>query len=356
MKKQQFMQRACSRRCRDETNIIFTPTAAYFDTHLLEVRHCSPNTSASYADAFALLFDFFQEKRGLPHYKVQYKDFTPALLEDFILWLTRERNYSAASVKARLSALNSFMKYASRREMAALPAYTVVAGTEKPKIIHTPFPYFTLEEMRILLRLPDPNRKIEKRDLVLLSLFYEGGARAQELCDLKVGNIRFGAITKVRLFGKGKKAREVPISNDVANLLRYHLKENELDGKRDEPLFSSQLGGKMTTACIRSLVDKYVAKAKVAHQNLFLEPKYSSHSFRHSKAVHMMESGTQLIYIRNFLGHVSIQSTEIYARIGQNALTKMLTERGKTTEQINEPVEKTENCKYPKFLEHARHK
>ena len=330
--------------------------AAYFDTHLPEVRHCSPNTIESYEDAFRLLFDFMQEKQGIPHYKVQYKDFTPALLEEFTLWLMREHNYSGASVKARLSALNSFMKYASRREMAALPAFTVVAGAEKPKVTHMPFPYFTLQEMGILLRLPNPDKKTEKRDLVLLSLFYESGARAQELCNIKVGDVRFGPTTKVRLFGKGNKAREVPISNDVANLVRYHLKENELDGKRNEPLFLSQLGGKMTTACVRNLVDKYVAKAREANPKLFTEPKYSPHSFRHSKSVHMVESGTQLIYIRDFLGHVSVQSTEVYARIGQSAVTKMLTERGKSAAQPPEPVEKNENGKYPNFLERSKRK
>jgi len=330
--------------------------ADYFNAHLPEVRHCSKDTVKSYANAFAALYDYFDEQQKIPHYKIQYKDFTPKILEDYTLWLIKERHYSAASVKARLSALNSFMKYASRREMAALPAFTAVAGTEKPKVAHKPFPYFTLEEMRILLRLPNPNRKIEKRDLALLSLFYDSGARAKELCNLKVGDIKFGATTKVKLLGKGNKAREVPISNDVANLVRYHLKENELERKRSEPLFSSQLGGKMTTACVRNLVDKYVAKARVAHVNLFPEPKYSPHSFRHSKAVHMVESGTQLIYIRNFLGHVSVQSTEVYARIGQATLTKMLSERGQSATQSNESVEKPKKVKYPKFLEHARHK
>ena len=337
-----------------KTTLFSRQLADYLDVHLPEVRHCSKNTVKSYADAFAALYDYFDEKQKIPHYKIQYKDFTPKTLEEYTLWLMKERNYSAASVKARLSALNSFMKYASRREMAALSAFTAVAGTEKPRIAHKPFPYFTLEETRILLRLPNPNRKIEKRDLTLLSLFYESGARAQELCDLKVGDIKFGATTKVKLLGKGNKAREVPISNDVANLVRYHLKENELEGKRDEPLFSSQLGGKMTTACVRNLVDKYVIKAKATHPGLFPESKYSPHSFRHSKAVHMVESGTQLIYIRNFLGHVSVQSTEIYARIGQTALTKMLSERGCSAVQSAESVEKTRKEKYPKFLEYAR--
>ena len=330
--------------------------AAYFDVHLPEVRNCSVNTIKSYANAFAVLFDYFDEKRSVSHHKIEYKDFTPKMLEEYIFWLAHDRNYSAASVKARLSALNSFLKYASRREMAALPAFTAVVGTEKPRPVHKPFPYFSLEEMGILLRLPASDKKTEKRDLVLLSAFYETGARAQELCDLKVGDVKFGATTKVKLCGKGKKTREVPVSRDVADLLRYHVKTNNIADRRDEPLFLSQLGGKMTTACIRNLVDKYVAKAKADHPALFNEPQYSSHSFRHSKAVHMVESGIQLIYIRNFLGHVSVQSTEVYARIGQASMVKMLAERGKTNNQVMPTVENSSIEKYPNFLERARHK
>ena len=169
-------------------------------------------------------------------------------MEEFILWLSREREYSATSVKQRLSAITSFMKYASRREMAALNAYTVVAGTEKPKAVKSSFPYFTLEEMRVLLRLPNTDRKIGKRDLVLLSVFYDSAARAQELCDLSTGDVKFGSPTKLGLIGKGRKAREIAVTPDVAALLRYHIKENGLE--KQSPLFASQSGNKMTTACI----------------------------------------------------------------------------------------------------------
>jgi site-specific recombinase XerD len=202
--------------------------AAYFETHLPEVRNCSPNTIASYADAFALLFQFMYETKGISHERIDYKNFTPAIMEEFTLWLTREQGYGGASVKQRISALNSFMKYASRREMSALTAYTVVSNTEKPQAASAPFPYFTLDEMRILLRLPDADKKSEKRDMVLLSLFYDCGARAQEMCNLKVGDIRFGSTTKVKLLGKGNKVREVPINDDVAKLLRYHIKNMSL--------------------------------------------------------------------------------------------------------------------------------
>lgn len=112
----------------------------------------------------------------------------------------------------------------------------------------------------------------------------------------------------------------------------------------------------MTTACIRNLVNKYVTKAKAMNPKLFTEPKYSPHSFRHSKAIHLVESGTQLIYIRDFLGHVSVKSTEVYARIGQSVISKMLTEHGKSAVQPSEPVEKIKNGKYPNFLEQSKHK
>lgn len=334
--------------------------ATYFENHLPDARRCSPNTIASYADTFALLFQFLQDRKGIPHHRVDYKNFTPSTMDDFVLWMRSEHNYSSASVKQRLSAINSFMKYASRREMAALPAYTSVMGTEKPKGARMPFPYFTLDEIRILLHLPNTVKKTEKRDLVLLSLLYESAARAQEICNLKVGDIRFGQPTRIKLLGKGDKLREIPISEDVTSLLRYHLKVSESEKQRGKPLFTSQLGGEMTTACIRNLVNKYVTRAKQAHPDLFHEPRYSPHSFRHSKAVHMAESGTPLIYIRNFLGHESTQSTEIYARIGQSAIVKMLTERGndvsKSAERAGISLSNEPKSSYPKFLDAARGK
>ena len=300
---------------------------AYFETYLSETRHCSPNTIAAYADSFAILFQYFQNNRGIRHYRIDYKDFTMDMFDNFIIWMENERHYSASSKKQRLSAILSFLKYASRREMSALKAFNCAVASETPKIPRTLFPYFTVEEIRILLRLPDLNKKTGRRDLVLLSLLYESAARAQELCNLRVADVKFGSPTKVKLLGKGNNVREIPISEDVGKLLKYHLKQNQLDGCLDQPFFSSQMQKQMTTACIRNLTEKYVKEAKIAHPNLFLETKYSPHSFRHSKAIHMAEAGTQLIYIRNFLGHATIQSTEIYARVSQAAVTKALTNR-----------------------------
>ena len=124
---------------------------------------------------------------------------------------------------------------------------------------------------------------------------------------------------------------------------------------RDEHLFPSQRSDKITTACVRNLVRKYVTLAKNNNPDHFKEEGYSPHSFRHSKAVHMLEAGIPLIYIRNFLGHESIQTTEIYLRIHQGSVSKILKER-KTEMSISDVVERlpTKKQDIPDFIKNAR--
>lgn len=334
-------------------SVFIKQLAEYFEVFL--PQYCRPNTIDAYSDSFAVLFSFFHEQKGLAHHLIEYKDFTPAMFDEFVLWMGYKQCYSSSTKKQRMSAIASFMKYASRRDMRALAALNNTMHAAKPKVPTTVFPYFTVQEMKILAYLPSPQKRLGSRDRVLLALLYDSAARAQEICDLRIGDIRFGSPTKARLTGKGQKIREVPISAEVSNLLKSYLKSADIaDKDRDMPLFSSQTNTKMTPACIRSIVKKYVNMGKQQHQELFLEPKYSPHSFRHSKAIHMAESGVSLIYIRNFLGHVSVQSTECYAKVGQAAVTKALTER-KLPVVSPEPLPQQKNVPTrPDFLRTAR--
>jgi site-specific recombinase XerD len=110
----------------------------------------------------------------------------------------------------------------------------------------------------------------------------------------------------------------------------------------------------MTTACIRSIAAKYVALAKVEHPTLYQEKSYSPHSFRHSKAVHMVESGPSLIYILNFLGHSTVNSTEIYARVSQSAVPTALTNRKTPQLAVAEPASNNSQGALPDFINRAR--
>lgn len=331
--------------------------ATYFGTYLPENKKCSQNTISAYADSFVIFFQFFHEKKGKEHYLIDYPDLTPQLFDEFVLWMQNNKNYSAASQKQRMSAISSFLKYASRREMKALGAYNGAASAQTPKIPGANFPYFTVNEIKILLRLPDCNRKSGCRDMVILSLMYDSGARAQEMCDICIGDITLADTSKIRLHGKGNKTREVPISKEVARMIKKYMAERSktFSDNRSEYLFPSQRNEKMTTACIRSLVHKYVTIARAKNPQLFNEVGYSPHSFRHSKAVHMLEAGVPLIYIRNFLGHESVKTTEVYAKISQDSVAKILEER-KTESIIPNDVKRTSvtDCDIPDFLRNAR--
>jgi site-specific recombinase XerD len=335
-------------------NTFFRQLTEYFEVFLPKTQKRSIRTISAYADAFAVMFQFFQEQKNIPHYRIQYKNFTPALFDEYLLWLNEEKCYSEASTKQRITAITAFLKYASRRDISALSACSNAINTKTPSVPQTAFPYFIVDEMQILLSIPSIQKYLGERDRALLSLLYDSAARAQELCDLRVGDVRFGSTTKVKLTGKGNKSREVPISEEVTRLLRSYLKSADRTDQRTAPLFSSQTNDKMTPSCVRSIVNKYVSAAKQQYSNLFPEPKYSPHSFRHSKAVHMVESGVSLIYIRNFLGHSSVESTERYARVGQEKVTEALMNRKIPRLAPSEDISPTNNTIMPACIENAR--
>lgn len=328
----------------------------YFDTYLPENKKCSKNTISAYADGFVLFFQFFAEKKGKAHYLIDYDDLSPQLFDEYVVWMQNEKHYSPASQKQRMSALTSFLKYASRHDIAALGAFHSATSSHTPKIPDSDFPYFSTDEIRIILKLPKCNGYSGCRDMVILSLMYDSAARAQEICDLCIKDRTIAKTSKVKLHGKGNKTREVPICQNVAKMIQKYLKERDksFTVNKNEFLFSSQRAEKMTTACIRNLVSKYVALAKEENPTMFNEKSYSPHSFRHSKAIHMLEAGVPLIYIRNFLGHESVSTTEVYARVSQAGLTKILKER-EITVPIPQPSKtKVHNDNVPDFLKKVR--
>lgn len=336
-----------------KTTLFIQQLGDYFEMHLPKTGGYSQNTITSYKDGFRILFKFMDEIKGIHHYLIDYKHFTIELMEEFVIWLEEERNYSASSRNQRHATISAFFKYASRREMAALSAFNRISAVPSKKTPSVAFPYFTVDEIGILLNIPNISNRLGRRDQSLLCLLYDSAARAQEICDVIVGDVRFGRPTRIKLHGKGRKTREIPLTDDCSKLIKQYMKSKRLDNEESHihPLFSSQTHEKMTTACIRNIVEKYVELAKIKCPDMFRETNYSPHSFRHSKSVHMVEAGIQLIYIRDFLGHATIKSTEHYAKVSQIAITKALTERKIPNvipvNESNETVKKS----FPEFLQ-----
>ncbi len=285
----------------------------------------SPNTIMSYRDTFCLLLDYCSAVEKKRPEKITLDDLDKKLVEGYLEWIEEKRHCMISTRNVRLAAIHAFCRYLQMefpdyihqaQQILAIP----VKKTKKPTV-----EYVSLDAMKYLLRRPDGNTKKGRRDLVLLSLLYDSGARVQELADLKVLDVRVKDPATVKLTGKGGKSRIVPLMKPMANLLEQYLKENGFTEpfSRDYPLFQNRSKGKLTREGITYTLKKYATEAINKAPELFPE-KLSPHCFRHSKAVHLLQSGVNLIYIRDFLGHVDIQTTEIYARIDGEMKRKAL--------------------------------
>lgn len=166
--------------------------------------------------------------------------------------------------------------------------------------------------MKEILHKPDVTTQLGRRDLVMLSILYDTGARVQELADLTVSSIRLEYPAHIRLLGKGRKYRNVPILPRTTHLLENYLSENNLIGneKLECCLFANRQNHKLTRAGISYILSKYSKNYRTVN-----DTEITPHVLRHTKAMHLLQAGVSLVYIKDILGHVDINTTEIYARV-----------------------------------------
>jgi site-specific recombinase XerD len=304
----------------------------FFVEYLPNTKGLTVNTITSYQYAFQLLFEFLGETKGVTPDKVTFETLSNGTVDAFLSHLETVRGCSVRTRNIRRAAIVTFAKYAAKKSFAAsLSFYTDVTGTPKKKEPKDAgIRYFTKEEISILLKLPTQTTSIGRRNITLLSLLYSTGARAQELCDITLKDITLSSPTKIRLTGKGGKSRVVTIPDNCTTILKGYLRSRNLDIKTApmRHLFSTQTNEHMSIACVEEIVAKYVSIAKERHPDLFKQ-HYTPHSFRHSIAVHMLEAGDSLVTIKAFLGHSSISTTSVYAKVTPELANKYLDERGK---------------------------
>ncbi|MDR1184390.1 MAG: site-specific integrase [Coriobacteriales bacterium] len=307
--------------------------ATFISTWLPHTKGLSQNTVRSYQQAFALLFEYLHDERGIKPMAVGFAVLSKDVLCGWLDWLEAHRGCKPRTRNQRLAALSSFADYVAEESlesaMAFCSAVSAIPAKRTPK--GESVAHFTLEEVGLLLALPDTFKRIGARDAVLLSVLYSSGARAQEICDLRAGDVRFGKPTVIKITGKGNKARQVVIHKRCADLLRRYLKQAGIDnGNKDTQfrhLFSSQTHEHMTVSCVEEIVAKYVAKARKLYPGKFPHKSYSPHSFRHSIAVHMLEAEIPLPVIKVFLGHASIETTMVYTTVTPELAAKYLKEK-----------------------------
>lgn len=281
----------------------------YLSSYLPLQRNVSSNTISSYCDTFRLLLTFLRDKKSKNINRLKVRDFSPELIRDFLLWLEQERACSISTKNQRLAALRSFFKYVEVECPEHMLLCQQIVNVPYAKKEQAAVNYLTVKEMTNILNQPNQATAAGRRDLCFLSLLYDTGARVSEILNLKARNVRLDDPAKVILYGKGRKLREVPLLPNTALHLERYMQEQRLTAPENlnRVLFVNRQGNPLTRAGATYILQKYVQMADVSGH-------ISPHVFRHTKAMHMLESGINIFYIKDFLGHEDISTTEVYAK------------------------------------------
>jgi site-specific recombinase XerD len=300
----------------------------FFSVHLAGIRNLSKNTIMSYRDTFRLLLSFCRDVCGVTPEKLTIAMIEPELVIKFLDWIQNQRNCSTSTRNQRLAAIHAFFRYLQAQEPEYLFLCQKILQVPLKKGSKTVIQYLTAEQTTLLLKQPNLQTVNGRRDVTLLSLLYDTGARVQEICDLRLRDVRLEHPALIILTGKGQKSRHVPLLGNTVNLLRTYMTENGMilengmleNGKLDMPLFCNQRRNALTRGGITHILQKYTTAIK----GMDIHGKVTPHILRHSKAMHLLKAGVNIVYIRDILGHVSIQTTEMYARVDMETKRKVL--------------------------------
>ncbi len=297
-----------------------TDFAKYLSKFLSEYlpyeRNMSPNTVASYRDTFLQFIGYMKDVQKIRLEQLTLDTLTRERVIDFLSWVQKERNCGVATRNHRLAAIHSFMSYLQYEEIHHLDEWQRILSIKAMKDEKKSINYLTAEGVKLLLDQPDITTRNGRRNLSLLALMYDTGARVQEIIDLTPESIKTESKPyTIRLFGKGRKSRVVPLMEEQLVILKRYMDENHLyeNYKLKHPLFFNSRNEKLTRPGVTYILKTYAGMAKQVNPVL-VPDNISCHTLRHSKAMHLLQAGVNLVYIRDLLGHVSTQTTEIYAR------------------------------------------
>lgn len=282
----------------------------FFSDYLPHQKNVSINTIKSYRDCFKLFFIFMNTKFNIKPSQLTINDLTKDNIIIFLDWLETERHCSFRTRNQRLAAIRSFFHYSQFDVPEYLCEIQAINAIPLKKGVRKEISYIDETSMKILLSKTKHNGKNSLRDSAMLSLLYDGALRVNELIQLQWEDIRFDSeICTLRILGKGNKYRIIPISHETSHLLKLLKRKGNGVGI----VFINSQHKKLTRKGVMYVINKYVKEA-VEEYDFKNNNPITCHVFRHSKATHMLNAGIPLIYIRDFLGHSSVKTTEIYAK------------------------------------------
>lgn len=296
---------------------------AFFIERLINQRHASAHTVASYRDTCRLLLGFVEQRTGKPPHQFEITDLDAPTIGAFLDYLETGRGNSVRSRNTRLAAIHSLFRFAALRhpEHAALIARVLAIPSKR--FDHAEVSYLTSAEIEAVLAAPELTRWIGRRDHALLTVAVQTGLRVSELTALRCGDIETGTGAHVRCAGKGRKQRCTPLTANTVAILTGWMEER--GGQDTDPLFPTSRGNALSRDAIALLVDKYAGIAERACPSLQTKT-VSPHTLRHSCAMTLLESGVEATVIALWLGHEQTRTVDRYIhadlRIKERALAR----------------------------------
>ena len=287
----------------------------YFTVYLPNESCSTPMTIDSYRYAFILYLTYMQEEFHISADRVQISNLTRKNVLLFLEWLQEQRQNSISTRNQRQAAINSFVRFLMYEFPEHLDEYQRILGIPIKKAPQKEISYMKTDGVKLLLAQVDVESSGGLRDYVILSFLYTTGLRVSELINIRVKDLSLHEPYTLLLHGKGQKSRYVPLMRHIIPFIHKYLAHEGYDRqeKLDEWLFKNHMNTQFTRQGINYLVSKYAKRAR--ETNLEIIPKdLSHHKMRHTTAMGLVVSGVDLIYIRDLLGHVSVKTTEVYAK------------------------------------------
>ncbi len=287
--------------------------------HLVAERNLSRNTQVSYRDTLRLLLPFASKHGSCAIERMTVEDITPSIVRKFLDHLEHDRQCSGVTRNQRLATVRSLARFIGMRSPVHVAWCAEIRATPFKKTAKTLIGYLEKAEMDALLAQPDRRKFLGDRDHALLLFLYNSGARADEVAKLTIESLQLGAQSSVRLHGKGNKFRTCPLWQITATSLSKLIADR---GKSDA-VFLNRVNQPLTRFGIHRLVSHYAELASAAVPSLATK-RVSPHTIRHTTAVHLLRAGVDINTIRAWLGHVSLDTTHIYAEVDMEMKAKAL--------------------------------
>ena len=297
----------------------------FFEDYLVKERGLSRHTMRSYRDCFIRFIDFLSTTKRIKPKDISMSIMDRDLIVGFLNWLEDHNRCSVQTRNQRLSCMKSFFNFMMYLDPAHLAQWKSISTIKRKKCEEGTLDYLSIEALALILQEVDTTNAKGRRDLALLSLLYNSGVRVQELIDLTPASLSTSGPHVLKVFGKGRKHRVIPLDQPIMTLLKSYMHEQKLDqqGRECHPLFFNARHEKLSTPGVGDILDRYFQRAQRNNPGS-LPDKISPHVFRHSRAMHLLQAGVNLIYIRDVLGHATIITTERYARVDSKAKREAL--------------------------------